>query len=305
MSNKIVAVVVTYNRKQLLKECIAALLKQTYKNCDVLVIDNCSTDGTERLVKTFTDERLSYINTGKNLGGAGGFQYGIREALKRNYDYLWLMDDDSIPTSDALEQLVNSAEQLAPFGFLSSKVLWKDHSLCNMNIPKVSLNHKLAKFSGSPQPIIMATFVSFFVPAKVVKEVGLPIKEFFIWADDLEFSRRISLKYKCYFIPNSVIIHKCKSNNGSNIVTDSTERLSRYKYAYRNEVYVYRREGIAGWNHLFLKTALHITKVLLKSKSEKKERLKIIIGSTKRGLDFDPQIEYFENNESKVDNQAL
>lgn len=295
MMKKVAAVVVTYNRKDLLKECITSLLNQTYKALDIIVIDNASTDGTESLVKDFINNNIKYINTGENLGGAGGFQFGIRKASELGYDYLWLMDDDSIPTPNALEKLIVAADSLGEFGFLSSKVLWKDNTMCRMNIPKVSLNHKLKEFNGAPKQIIMGTFVSFLVPVKVVKEVGLPIKEFFIWADDLEYSRRISRKYSSYFVPNSVIIHKCKSNNGSNIVDDTPQRFNRYQYAYRNEVYVYRREGIAGWIHLVLKTILHIFKVILKSKSKKKQRLAIIWKSTLKGLKFNPRIEYLNS----------
>lgn len=293
MMEKVAAVVVTYNRKELLKECITSLLHQTYDSLDVIIVDNASTDGTHELVKSsFISSRVKYINTGTNLGGAGGFQFGVRKAAQMEYDYLWLMDDDSIPTANALEELLKAAKKLGNFGFLSSKVLWKDQTMCRMNIPKVSLNQKLKNFNGNPKQIIMGTFVSFFVPVHVIKEVGLPIKEFFIWADDLEYSRRISRRYPSYFIPSSIIIHKCKSNNGSNIVNDTPQRFNRYKYAYRNEVYVYRREGMPGWVHLFLKTLLHTTKVLIKSPSQKRQRLSIIWGSTINGLKFNPSIEH-------------
>ena len=295
MMKKVAAVVVTYNRKKLLEECINSLLNQTYGALEILVIDNASTDGTESLVKDFIGPKLKYINTGDNLGGAVGFQFGIKKAAEMNYDYLWLMDDDSIPTPDALEKLIKAANHLGEVGFLSSKVLWKDKTMCRMNIPKVSLNHKLKDFNGTPKPIIMGTFVSFLVPVNVVKAVGLPIKEFFIWADDLEYSRRISRKYPAYFVPDSVIIHKCKSNNGSNIVDDTPKRFNRYEYAYRNEVYVYRREGLGGWIHLILKTILHTVKVLFKSGSQKKKRLAIIWKSTLNGLKFNPQIEHLNS----------
>lgn len=292
MDKKVVAVVVTYNRKKILKECINALIGQTYHNLDILIIDNASTDGTVELVKAFVDPQIHYKNTGANLGGAGGFQFGIKEGAKLNPDYLWLMDDDSIPTPTALEKLIKAATKLGNFGFLSSKVLWKDHSMCKMNVPKISLNRKLTNFDGAPKRIIMGTFVSFFVPLEVVKKVGLPIKEFFIWADDFEYSRRISRHYPSYFIPDSLIIHKCKSNNGSNIVTDVPERFSRYRYAYRNEVYVYRREGFPGWIHLFLKTVIHMIKIILQSSDNKRKRLQIVLTSTKKGISFNPKIEF-------------
>lgn len=291
MNKKVVAVVVTYNRKELLKECINSLENQTYKTLRILVVDNASTDGTEEFVRSLNNPQIIYKNTGANLGGAGGFQFGIKKGTELNPDYLWLMDDDSIPTPNALEKLMEEANQIGEFGFLASKVLWKDNSMCNMNIPKVTLNRKLKDFNGGPKKIIMGTFVSFFVPVKIIKEVGLPIKEFFIWADDFEYSRRISRKYPSYFIPKSIVIHKCNSNNGSNIVNDTPDRFKRYEYAYRNEVYVYRREGIAGWIHLGLKTILHLTKVTMKSKDNKKRRIQIIWNATKKGFSFKPTIE--------------
>lgn len=299
MGNGIAAVVVTYNRKKLLKECLQSLINQTYADLDILVIDNASTDGTEQLVNNVKSKQIHYINTGKNLGGAGGFQFGIKEAVKRGYDYLWLMDDDSIPEPSALDNLVKQRNKINKWGFLSSKVLWKDDSICKMNIPKTGIYHKLSSFSGSNKKIIMATFVSFFVSTRIIREVGLPIKEFFIWADDLEYSRRISRKYPCYFVPSSVVIHKCNSNNGSSIAFDSPERLSRYNYAYRNEVYVFRREGAIGWFYLVLKWLLNSYRIIFKSKSFKIRRLRIMWSAVMHGLKFNPKIEYVSSSEVK------
>ena len=69
-------------------------------------------------------------------------------------------------------------------------------------------------------------------------------KEFFIWTDDWEYTRRISRKYKCYVVTDSEVIHKTKSNIGANIAIDSEDRIERYRYAYRNEMYLYKREGL-------------------------------------------------------------
>ena len=193
---KIVAIVVTYNRKELLKECINALINQDYPKCDILVVDNASTDGTkEYIVEELKNGKVHYINTGSNLGGAGGFNYGMKEAYNMGYEYMWLMDDDCIVKDDSLKELLKMDQELdGNYGFLSSKVLWKDESICKMNIPKRSLFKKVEDWNINIQEIIMATFVSFFIKASVVKELGLPIKDFFIWADDIEYSRRISRK---------------------------------------------------------------------------------------------------------------
>jgi GT2 family glycosyltransferase len=90
----VAAVVVTYNRCLLLLECIEAIAAQTTVGCDILVIDNCSTDNSGESIKAKNYRRIKYYNTGSNLGGAGGFNYGIRLAVELGYEFLWIMDDD-------------------------------------------------------------------------------------------------------------------------------------------------------------------------------------------------------------------
>ncbi len=294
---KIAAVVVTYNRKVLLRENITHLLKQTKAEMlDVLVIDNASTDGTKAYIDDLLSDRVVYINTGANLGGAGGFQYGIRYAAEHDYDYIWVMDDDCMPTETALEQFLLYDEKLnGNYGFLSSKVLWKDGSICNMNIQKESISRKVSDFDTEIVSIISSTFVSMFFSVNIVKKVGLPIKEFFIWCDDLEYSRRISLQYPCYLINSSVVMHKTENNVGSNIALDDYARLNRYNYAYRNEVYFFRREAIKGKVYWLIRLISHMLRVLLKAQDHKGERLRIIWKATRQGLRFRPEIEYVEN----------
>lgn len=284
------AVVVTYNRRALLLECIECLRRQTAK-VDILIVDNAGTDGTGEALRPLVEQgALRYVNTGANLGGAGGFEFGIREAVKRGCDYVWIMDDDAMPEPTALEALLAEAGKLDRFGWLSGRVLWTDGSPCRMNIQRDLRMGNLTDFSKPRVPSGAATFVSLLVPAQVVREVGLPIGAFFIWADDLEYTRRISQVYPCYVIPASVTVHRCETNNGGNIATDVPERIDRYRYAYRNEVYVYRREGLRGAARLFVRTFVHIWRVLRHSKNQKWKRIRVIVGSTLRGLAFRPEI---------------
>ena len=296
--NDIVAVIVTYNRKELFKECINAIIAQTYP-CDILVIDNNSSDGTKEAAEGGTqaaeckNRRFIYKNTGANLGGAGGFSLGIKCAVELGYKYIWVMDDDSIPERDCLWNLKEAEKAIGKdYGFLASKVVWTDGSLCSMNIPRDTLNHKLTEFDNEPQKIIIASFVSMLIPADRIRELGLPIKEFFIWVDDWEYARRISSRYDSYLIPDSVVVHKTKDNNGADIIKDSGSRIDRYRYMYRNSVYFYRREGVYGVFYLTVRTILHLIKVLLFSKTDKIRKCKLIISSTIEGIRFKPEIEY-------------
>ena len=132
---QIAAIVVTYNRKEMLYTCISKLLQQESCACDILVIDNGSTDGTEAYIRSkISHPSVIYHNTGKNLGGAGGFSAGIQLAFQMGYSYIWLMDDDTYVERDSLEELLKADQRLnGNYGFLSSIAYWKDGKICNMN----------------------------------------------------------------------------------------------------------------------------------------------------------------------------
>ena len=108
MADRVAVVVVTYNRKALLVECLEALLNQTHAPERILVIDNAATDGTPELLAQMgllNEPSIWYQRLEENLGGAGGFEIGMRLAYSHlDCDWFWLMDDDTIPTPAALER---------------------------------------------------------------------------------------------------------------------------------------------------------------------------------------------------------
>lgn len=290
---KIAAVVVTYNRKELLQQCIEKLQEQTV-SLDILIIDNASIDGTNELFINIKSN-IKYFNTGSNLGGAGGFSFGIKKAIELDYEYLWILDDDTMPTSTALAKFLEKDKILAGnYGFLSSKVLWKDESICSMNIQKRTKWKQVKNFNNE-QLIQYASFVSLFMRAGTVKKVGLPYKEFFIWADDWEYTRRISKIFKCYYIPYSVVYHWCNSNVGASIITADMDRMDRFKYMYRNDVVMYRQDGIEGWAYLTIRNMIHKFKILKNGKN-KEEKFDLIKKATKEGKNFYPKIDFLETN---------
>lgn len=296
MDDRVAAVVVTYNRIELLKKNIKALHKQKNQDqMDILIIDNASTDGTEKYIKSLNDSKILYLNTGKNIGGAGGFNYGMHKAVEAGYKWIWLMDDDTVPKSNALQELLKVDSQLGDdYGFICSRVLWKDGTQCLMNCPKYK-NQKINqdKLELSLTDITQASFVSLFLRRNTIKEVGLPIKEFFIWGDDVEYTRRISLRYKkeCYLVRESVVYHLMNVNRGSNIAIDDALRISRYRYAYRNECYTFRQEGIYGVSYYVLKCLFNLLRILLKSHDNKKKRIDILIKAIIEGIHFNPSVE--------------
>ena len=291
--NEVCAVVVTFNRKDKLRKCIDCLKEQAEVKCDILIVDNASSDGTREMIDSdFSLPGLYYYNTGKNLGGAGGFEYGIREAVLKNYKYIWIMDDDTWPEEDALSALFKADKRLnGDWGLLSSLAFWTDGSICRMNIQKKNIIKHIGKkeYEKELVPIKMCSFVSLLVKSDVIKDVGLPIGEYFIWTDDYEFTGRITRKYKGFFIPSSHVVHAMNKHTRVNFATDDSDRIERYRYIYRNDVHCYRQYGFWGWIYLILKDGYTVLNILLKSEV-KAEKIKVLLTGFKEGLTFRPMI---------------
>lgn len=290
---RVAAVVVTYNRLPLLQQCLRALAAQSAHLEAIWLIDNASTDGTQTAVQAMHLENLVYRNTGKNLGGAGGFAYGVKKAAMAGYDALWLMDDDTIPEPEALQNLLECDRKLeGKYGWLSSRALAPDGTDQPMNRQRKTPYTDVEGYTENQVPAVMASFVSLFLRTDIVKKFGIPIADFFIWSDDWEYTRRISKELPCYVASESRVVHAMKNPGTVNIATDVPARWERYRYFYRNDVVLYRREGIRGWLWLLAKDLWHTVQVVLDSRGSRCARISIIWKGFAEGVRYRPRISY-------------
>lgn len=246
---KICAIIVTHNRLSLLKEVIEAVKSQTNSNISILVINNDSNDGTKEWLEDQTD--ILVINQ-LNLGGAGGFFTGMKYACHNCYDYVWIMDDDVIPNTNALDALLKPVILGVDFGFVCSKVI--DLYGNPMNVPLIddsksntgyqlwgeNIEHGLVRIRN-------ATFVSLLIPVKNIFTYGLPYKDFFIWGDDTEYTIRLSSKLPCYLVGNSVVVHKRENRESLSIFTEKDiKRIKMYFYMFRNHMFMAKSKILGG-----------------------------------------------------------
>ncbi len=203
----IVAVVVTYNRLALLKECITSLKNQTSKLDEIIVINNDSNDGTKKWLNEQKD--LTKIHQA-NLGGAGGFHTGLKTAYEKKYDWIWVMDDDGLPERNALEELLKYNKMKV--GVLNSLVVSKSNPdelvfgledyLENKFYTKVTQLKNNTSINGAN------FFNGTLISKNTISKIGLPNPLFFIYGDEFEFflrtkTRNIEIKT----IPSSIILH--------------------------------------------------------------------------------------------------
>ena len=137
---RIAAVVVTYNRKEQLLDCLNAIANQTFKPAKVFIIDNASSDGTEEMIaehgynnQLVRDILFVYVRLKENVGGAGGFYTGIKMAYEdeTNFDAVWVMDDDGIPDSEQLNYL---ACYLGGYDYIAPLVIAIENDM-NLSFP--------------------------------------------------------------------------------------------------------------------------------------------------------------------------
>ena len=235
------AVVVTYNRRELLEECLAALAAQTRPPDQILVVDNASTDGTPDLIRERYAEQVELVALGVNGGGAGGFHEGLRLAHAAGHEWIWLMDDDTIPTPTALEKLLEAPARTGlshPPALLSSRVVWTDGAMHPMNNPGFERESVPDVVAGAEQrlmPLRTATFVSLLLHRGAVNRHGLPLKRYFLWSDDIEYTARILGREPGYLVPASVTVHKTKQS-----YTAITCSGDRFYFHVRNTIYMLR-----------------------------------------------------------------
>lgn len=288
-------VVVTYNRIGLLQEVIESLRSQTFTNNKIVIVNNGSTDGTTGWLAK--QEDLIVINQ-ENVGGSGGFFSGIKYVAEHHFKYCWIMDDDVICRPTALEELVKAVEVNINAGFVCSRVVGVD-GVSAMNTPcpdaRPSVNGYSDIFdlvtSHAMVKVSLATFVSVLFSIDTVYELGLPMKDYFIWGDDTEYTERISAIKPCYIACKSVVMHK---RNMQSVLSFENEvdpkRMRNFYYFFRNQLCTARmHHGKRSYLRLIKSDLLLVVRFLIKGDASKaKIILKALVNSTK----FHPTIEY-------------
>jgi rhamnopyranosyl-N-acetylglucosaminyl-diphospho-decaprenol beta-1,3/1,4-galactofuranosyltransferase len=191
---RISAVVVTYNRLELLQRLVKVLADLPGLD-EVLVVDNASTDGTGDWLATLSDGRVLARTLEHNTGGAGGFHEGMRWAVERDPDLVWLMDDDGLPEPECLAQLLAHAADLDLWGPVVVDESDTERLVFPIRLPGgARVVHAMADVRrAAPDGLIRGIVIPFngvLVTRALVEQIGLPRAEFFIWGDDHEYRLR-------------------------------------------------------------------------------------------------------------------
>lgn len=243
---KVFAVVVTYNRCELLKKVIHALREQTYTLDSIIIVNNGSADGTDK----WLSEQVGLTGiTQENLGGSGGFWRGIKEAYQQGADYIWCMDDDVHPYPDCLEQYMKNMPVkggiLAPFRLLNGEKIVLGGECLHFNLNSIFKSLKqdvtLKDIENSANTIRVESvaFEGPIISRNVVEAIGLPEKDLFIFWDDTEYSYRAFRNgFDVLYVKSARFFKEKLAGNSSQ---NKNIRSWKYPYLVRNEIYFIRK----------------------------------------------------------------
>lgn len=246
----IIAVVVTYNRRELLKRNIACLRLNTPVS-SIVVVNNGSTDGTGAWLDE--QEDLTVIHQ-ENVGGSGGFYRGIQYVYQAGADWIWCMDDDVFPRPDCMEYLLPYTHEpgvgiLAPRRLMAGQIFTNDFQKVNLSNPFASMyQQKLKKqVVNGPVDICGTAFEGLCISRKAVAEIGLPNKELFIFCDDTDYCLRAVLAgFRILYIP-SALMDKEKFFSNDNWEERSRKKKWKRFYQVRNSTYLNHHYGRNWW----------------------------------------------------------
>ena len=198
---KIGVVICNYNKKEYVLKCIESLQRQTFRGFEIFVVDNASMDGSAEAVEEAYGETVHLLRMPENLGGTGGFNAGMRQAMRGDFDFLLLLDNDVVLQEDCLEELVRLSDRHEEIGILGCKILLMDEPDTIQEFGPVldpeNVNFIL-RYCGEkdslPLPeLLLCDYVpacAMLVRREVVERIGLMPEENFIYYDDIEWCVR-------------------------------------------------------------------------------------------------------------------
>lgn len=271
MRKTVAAIVVTYNRKELLIKCLESIRNQTHKPDAIFIIDNKSNDGTPELLlaKNYISKlpesdsnenqlikskvsslsspseniEINYVSKFENDGGAGGFYEGMKRAYDTGYDWLWMMDDDGIADKYQLKELLNAPKKYKYRNALvidindNSRLAFglKGYSKVSEIVEKNFIENETNPFNG--------TFIHKEIPLKI----GLIKKEMFIWGDEVEYTLRIKKNnFQTATICKAIHYHPKSKRNYKKIIPFLKYKIDLYPddklhIYYRNQGFINKR----------------------------------------------------------------
>ncbi len=203
LADRTAVVVVTWNKAARVRDCLRSLAALPERDFDVFVVDNASTDGTVEMIRGEFPEVELLVNE-ENLGGAGGFNRGMRHGLERGYGLIWLLDNDVTVEPDALRALEGVMAGRPDCGVVGSKIyaagtglafIQELGSFIDWENGGITLNRNGVFDHGRIAETVEVDYVpacSMLARSAALEGLELFDPSYFLYWDDIDFCHRVA-----------------------------------------------------------------------------------------------------------------
>ena len=212
MKPRVSVVVVNYNGKKFLDDCLSSLERQTYRNFEVILVDNGSYDDSV----AFTRHKypgVTIVANGANLGFAGGTNSGIRVA---HGEFIFTLNNDTIADPQMLEEIIRPMQSDPTVGVCGSKMLLSDGRI---NSTAICISRSGAAWDRGmeeadngqydrQEEVFGACAGAALYRRSMLEEIGLFDEDFFLYSEDVDLAFRARLAgWKCMYVPSARVVH--------------------------------------------------------------------------------------------------
>ncbi len=218
MTSRVFILVLCHNGLELTLACLDSLRQQTYAHSEVLVIDNASQDGTPEAIRAAYPD-LGLIRTGANLGYAGGNNVGIRVALQRGADVIFLVNNDTLLAPDCVARLVGALEADPRIGVIGPMVYtWDEGQLISSAGGAIDWWHadainmgmgELDRGQYGARPVDFVNGCGLMITRQAIERVGLLDERYFMYWEETDWCVRVRRAgFSVRFEPGAQMRHK-------------------------------------------------------------------------------------------------
>ncbi len=253
---KLGIVTITYNSEKVLDDFIESVLRQSYTNFKLFIIDNYSSDSTISILNNTQDERIRVIKNKENIGVAAANNQGIKEAINSECKQVLLLNNDVVFEKDLLKKLIKfqkrtKASLVAPkiMFYENPNLIWFAGSWFNKSKGFIAEHRGMDEHDNGQYDkeieIEYAPTCCLLINKVVFEDVGLMDEKYFVYFDDTDFAYRILKhgKHKMYYFPGVRFYHKVGSlTNSRKLEKTRLIRTSFFlKQNVRNQIYFLKK----------------------------------------------------------------
>ncbi|MGG3006026.1 glycosyltransferase family 2 protein [Geobacillus stearothermophilus] len=275
-------------------ECLKSLEHLTYPYFHVFLVDNASKDGSfDKLQQDYKDGKfhipITFIQTGANLGFAGGNNVAIREAYKQGYQYFWMLNNDTVVDSNALTSLVEVLKKDKQVVIVGSKIYYYGTDIIWFAGGRINTFTSAIRHIGQGKKDIgqynkrkyvdYITGCSLLFRRELIDAVGYMEEDYFLYYEETDWNIRARKQgYHVMYVPESIVYHKVSVSSGGE---DNRAPYVAY-YDIRNGYVMIKRtqknifKKFAALIYMYWKSVKSFFKIILKNQDRKKERILLI-----------------------------